>query len=241
MNTSYTAWNGTALERRSVPVIGASHYAASFGFGFLMTLIGGVVMLLSLGCGSADTLPSSPTEMSPEPQHESFEETPTEGLAATPEPVAAPLRATTRVMYVDPENDADLLLLVARTIERVEARTGALIEIREGGIPVRIGGSKQGQALTDTWCAGGDCGPELGTRVWIQRATVDRIYVDNFADNSLAHEFAHVLSGWGHCSTEDVDGHLEPGHIVANGNTGYGQMSWTDADTRLTCSCGACP
>ncbi len=191
-----------------------------------------------------ETGQAAPAEASvadPETEEAAHEESSCQVSCPAPEPMVE-MVATAPVMYVWPEpgND-DLLELTLRAIERVQLRTGARIEISESGIPIRINDadSAQARAVTDKWCAGGDC-TASHAHIGIRTDTVERIYVDSFADNSLAHEFAHVLSGWGHCSTEDVDGHLEPGHIISNGNTGYGQMSWTEADTRLACSCGAC-
>jgi hypothetical protein len=164
-----------------------------------------------------------------------------EQMTPEPEQIEAQ-KASPLTMYVTPEpGNTDLLELTLRTIERVQLRTGAKIELSENGIPIRLRDNDQGRALTDKWCFGGHCGPERGTRIWLSQETLDRIFVDNFADNALAHEFSHVLSGWGGCSEIDTEGHLEPGHIISNGNTGYGQMSWTPEDTELACSCGACP
>jgi hypothetical protein len=144
-------------------------------------------------------------------------------------------------MYVNPGHDnSDLLELTLRTIERVHARTNAVIEISETGIPISIRENDQGRAISEEWCFSGHC-TAANTRIYISSDTVARMYIDNFGDNSLAHEFSHVLSGWGHCSEMDTNGHLQPGHIISNGNDNYGQMSWTQEDTDLACSCGACP
>lgn len=239
-----TFWDNGRLVRRCYEVTGEKPGALAYGL--TLTMIGLAVMLLSLGCGSADD--STPMELSPEPQHESSAEPEpvvedhTPGVPAVTEEEMIALKATTpRTMYVWPDPmSADLVYLTVRVINRVHARTGASIEIREGGIPVTVrDGARQGSSQTDKWCFGGGCTAEHAS-IYISSATLARMYVDNFGDNSLAHEFVHVLSGWGKCSSEDVGGHLTPGHIVSNGNTGYGQMSWTDADTRLACSCGAC-
>ena len=51
----YTAWKDGRLVRRELPVMGQQTIA--FGFGFVLTVLGGLVMLLSLGCASADGHP----------------------------------------------------------------------------------------------------------------------------------------------------------------------------------------
>jgi hypothetical protein len=219
----------------------------------MMKLI--ALLALLVACGSAETDLRVDTMLPPdEPEVAACSDT---CSSATPvvepevvdeEMIAQAMQPEPLTMYVrvvetgDPEKDSDLLELTLRVIDRVHQRTGAQIEIREDGFPIRYNDADkaQGRAVSDKWCFGGGCTAEH-VHISIRSDTVARMYFDNFADNALAHEFAHVLSGWGQCTDIDVDGHLEPGHIVSNGNTGYGQMDWTAQDTELTCSCGACP
>jgi hypothetical protein len=252
----YTAWRNGRLERRRIAVIGQSDLAAWVAMGLAM-----VALFLIAGCASADGSASTDGS-SPEAQRESFEgpeedrviplcpgEDPpmadecqrlVYGSPGVPgycnrwvtcpssaEPVAA--KPAPPIMYVAPVPEMLELTLLAADLIRLES--GALIEVSDSGIPVRIhDGDRQGSA----GCKDGVC------YFYLSSETAARD--DGFALNSLAHEFVHVLSKFGACSSEaDKGGHLPLGNIVSNGNTGYAQMSWTDADTRLACSCGACP
>jgi len=209
------------------------------------------IMFLTLACGAEAPGFRAPevVEVPEEPVVEAPQSCAQDCPAAAPEEVAMSMKAPPKVMYVDPlrtsgdaQTDDDLLELTLRVIERVHLRTDAVIEIRAGGIPIRINDrdTAQARAVSDKWCYGGDCTADHA-HISIRSDTLARMYFDNFADNALAHEFSHVLSGWGQCSTMDTDGHLTPGHIISNGNEHYGTMSWTDEDTTFACSCGACP
>lgn len=115
---------------------------------------------------------------------------------------------------------------------------GVVIEVGPGGVPVNIdpgvrGG--QGRAHYDSWCHGAGC--NQGHGVWIHLLPD----LGTLLPNSLDHEIAHVLSGWGGCVGEGLamadSMHLERGHVVSNGNTGYAAMAWTAEDQELVTSC----
>jgi hypothetical protein len=201
----------------------------------LVVALGLLFLVLLSGCGAAGD---------GGPDYNVLPDLVAPALAPEPQPVAresaltAPA-APVQIMYVDPVDE--LLELSLRVAERIFAQTGARIEVRDGGIPVTIrDGARQGSAQTDEWCYGGGCTAEHAW-IYISSEVLATDEYSFFAKNMLTHEFVHVLSGWGKCSDEvDEKGHLPVGNIVSNGNEGYGSMSWTDADTRLACSCGAC-
>jgi len=218
-----------------------------------VVLVMWVLVVVLTGCGAA---PSAETAFEPEPEPEPELQCSDSCGSSVPAPehevvddamVDQAMMPEPLTMYVHPvpsgdqEKDDDLLELTLRVIDRVQARTDARIEISETGIPIRINDldPANGRAVSDKWCFGGGCTAEH-VHISLTSGTLARMYFDNFADNSLAHEFVHVLSGWGQCTDIDIEGHLLPGHIVSNGNEHYGNMSWTDQDTELACSCGAC-
>ena len=132
---------------------------------------------------------------------------------------------------------ADMLSAVESAAERYLSR-GILIEVGAGGVPVALDdGIVNAQALAHygRWCHGSGCNTGHGAWIHVRSGLGDLL------PNSIDHEIAHVLSGWGGCDVSKLpmadDMHLTRGNVVSNGNSGYASMVWTADDQALVESC----
>lgn len=120
------------------------------------------------------------------------------------------------------------------------------VETGPGGIPVAVadevrdhGEVVDGRAHYDRWCFNTDCNSSAD--ILLSRGMLENKPL--IAQNSLEHEIAHIVSGWGACVQADdylpmADKlHLTPGHLVSNGNSHYELVDWTAEDVALMMTC----
>lgn len=162
------------------------------------------------------------------------------GLSDSTAPVAL---VQPPVLLLDPADEVRELTETAAAHFRDH---GFSVETGPEGIPVAVadevtykGGPVDGRSHYDRWCFNTGC---IGSAdILISRGMLTS--KPQIAQNSLEHEIAHIVSGWGACVAADdylpmADKlHLTPGHLVSNGNSHYELVDWTTEDVALMLTC----
>lgn len=198
------------------------------------------ILVLAFGCAAAGDRTDLYAETSDQTE-------PEERLALPSESVLAPDSAlpgvdfgdASRAMLVNPE--PGLLPYVNAAIEHYKRRLGVSIMVSEKGIPIRFAATLgtpnhklAGESISDVTCSYDECNNQGDDgRIWISETRSQHI------QHVIEHELGHTISAWGNCTTEQINGHINPDAPGDVMSTPSGS-NWGPESVKLLCSCGAC-